>query len=429
MRTILTSIAAGSLLAALAIAQPPQPRYTVTDLGTLGGSYTYAYGMNAAGWVTGGAATPTQTGGLSQTAFLWHGGHMIDLGTLPGGLNSEGAGVNAIGEVAIVSETYKTDPNGEDFCAFGTHRQCLGATWKNGAMTPLPNLAGGHNAAAFDINNRGQISGFAENGTRDSTCLTGGTPFQVMRFEAVVWGPDGEIRELPPLRDDTVGFAFGINDGGQVAGTSGLCSNTSIPPAPSGAHAILWDKNGSPTDLGNLGGGYNVAASVNNRGDVAGGALSGQDGTIHAFLWTRRTGMQDLGAFPGAFVTTATCCKTINDRDDVVGMAIDGTGLRALLWQGKVPIDLNTLIPSSSGWYLQMACAINNAGEIVGQGLINGEVHSFLLTPRHNSASYESAASAAPAVASPTPLTEDTRKLIQRGIPFGRFGGQPISPR
>ena len=60
MKTILISIGAASLLAALAIAQP-SPRYTVTDLGTLGGMYSYGYGINNAGEVSGGAATPTQT--------------------------------------------------------------------------------------------------------------------------------------------------------------------------------------------------------------------------------------------------------------------------------------------------------------------------------------------------------------------------------
>ena len=331
-----------------------------------------------------------------------------------------------------MSETYKTDPNGEDFCEFGTHRQCLAAIWKNGTMTALPTLPGGGNAAAFDINNRGQISGFSENGTADSTCLTGGTPFQVIRFEAVIWGPDGEIRELPPLKGDTVGVAFGINDSGQVAGASGLCSNTSIPPGPSGPHAVLWDRDGSATDHGNLGGALTVASSVNNRGDVVGGALSPKDGTIHAFKWTKGKPMQDLGAFPGAFVTTAACCKTINDRGEVVGFAIDPTGMRALLWENGVMTDLNTLMPAGSPWYLQSTAAINNAGEIAGQGLINGEVHAFLLTPKHSQDGddeSDSTMSAGPATSSPMVLPENVRKLLQQRLPLGRFGARPVEPR
>ena len=57
--------------------------------------------------------------------------------------------------------------------------------------------------------------------------------------------------------------------------------------------------------------------------------------------------------------------------------------MRALLWENGVMTDLNTLIPAGSPWYLQSTATINNAGEITGQGLINGEVHAFLLTPRH----------------------------------------------
>jgi hypothetical protein len=44
--------------------------------------------------------------------------------------------------------------------------------------------------------------------------------------------------------------------------------------------------------------------------------------------------------------------------------------------------DLNKLIPSGSGWVLEQAFAINNAGQIVGTGTINGKEHGFLLTPR-----------------------------------------------
>jgi probable HAF family extracellular repeat protein len=379
-RTLLISMAQVSLLAA------QTPRYTVTDLGTLGGDMSFAYGINNAGSVAGSS---NLTAGGPQHAFLWFGGHMTGLGTL-GGPNSTASGPNAGGEAAISSDTSKTDPNGEDFCTFGTHHQCLGGIWKNGTLTALPTLKGGANANTFGLNNRGQVIGFAENGIHDSTCLTGGTPFQVIQFEAVLWGPNGEIRELPPLKGDTVGFAFGINDYSQVVGASGLCSNTSIPPNPAAPHAVLWEGDGSATDLGNLGGTYNVASSVNNRGEVVGGALSSKDGTIHAFLWTRYTGMQDFGAFPGAIVTVPPCCNTINDKGEMVGFSIDGTTFnsRALIWRDKVPMDLNTFIPKGSPWYLQAAQSINEAGEIVGQGLINGAVHAFLATPINGEAGH-----------------------------------------
>jgi probable HAF family extracellular repeat protein len=207
LKSIKTWIGRIAALAALAIptqtlaqAQPAtkSPHYNVIDLGTLGGSYSYGYGINNAGWVAGAAATPDQTGGLSQTGFLWYDGQMTNLGTLGGSAcsdcSSEAGGPNASGESVLFSETSNPAYLNEDFCAFGTHRQCLGAVWKNGVMTALPPLAGGYNSAAYWINNRGQVAGFAENGTADPTCST--TPFQVLRFEAAIWGADGKVREL-----------------------------------------------------------------------------------------------------------------------------------------------------------------------------------------------------------------------------------------
>src|SRR6185437_5296770 len=76
------------------------PHYKVKDLGTLGGSYSYGFGISSIGLVGGAAATPSQTDGLSATAFLWRRGQMIDLGTL-GGPNSGASVVNASGEVAL----------------------------------------------------------------------------------------------------------------------------------------------------------------------------------------------------------------------------------------------------------------------------------------------------------------------------------------
>jgi probable HAF family extracellular repeat protein len=385
----LTLLALSVASTALAQALNP-PRYTVTDLGTLGGRYSYAYAINNWGVVAGGAATPTQTNGTSQTAFLWFGGHRIGLGTLGGAdcpdCNSEAASAGAYGDVAILSETAVTDPNGEDFCGFGTHRQCLAATWKRGALRALPTLQGGDNSQAAWVNNRAQIIGYSENGTFDATCTTA-TPFQVTQFEAVIWDRNGEIRQLQPLKGDTVAFGFGINDEGQAIGSSGLCSNTALPPfvgGPQAAHAVLWDQDGSPHDLGGLvrGAAINLPGGINERGEVVGGAQS-SNGAPHAFLWTQETGMQDLGALSGDFLSAAPCCHTINNKRQVVGFSIPGPlgSGRAFLWENGVMTDLNTLILSDSPWYLLEATSINDAGEIVGWGTINGNVHAFLATP------------------------------------------------
>jgi probable HAF family extracellular repeat protein len=387
---LLTLVAIWLALPARAQAPNP-PHYTITDLGTLGGTYSYAYGLNDAGVVAGGAATANQTGGVYQTAFLWDKNlHMIDLGTLGGAdcpdCNSEAGGPNDNGQSPIISETAESDPNGEDFCAFGTHRQCLAAIWKNGAMTALPNLSGGNNGQAYWTNNQGQTVGVAENGIEDSTCSTA-TPSQVLRFEAALWQANGEIRRLRPLKGDTVGFAFGINDEGQTIGSSGLCSNTALPPfanGPQAAHAVLWEKDGSPRDLGSLvsGGTINIATGINSRGEVAGASQS-SGGAPHAFLWTKDKGVQDLGTLEGDFLSVAPCCHTINNRGQIVGFSIPGPfgSGRAFLWQNGVMTDLNTLIPKGSPWYLLQALSINDAGQIVGYGTINGDVHAFIATP------------------------------------------------
>src|SRR5436309_281657 len=68
--------------------------YTITDLGTLGGTDSYVNGMNNRGEVVGISRTPADV----QHAFLFDAAGMHDLGTL-GGLSSEARGVNDSGLV------------------------------------------------------------------------------------------------------------------------------------------------------------------------------------------------------------------------------------------------------------------------------------------------------------------------------------------
>jgi probable HAF family extracellular repeat protein len=384
--TLLTFPAALSLLALLAapvriIAQEQRSldhplHYAVTDLGSLGGTSSVGLGINAAGRVAGSA---NLTAGGPQHAFLWLGGHLRDLGTL-GGPNSIADGPNARDEAAVYSETADPAYMGEDFCGFGNHLQCLAAIWRDGTLTPLPTLPGGNSAQAIAINDRGEVIGFSENDRieKPGYCET---PYQVLDFEAVIWGPrPGEIRELPPLPGDTVGFAGATNDRGQVVGTSGLCSNTTTNGLVIGPHAVLWESDGTPTDLGNLGGTINLAAGINIRSEVVGGAQSSKDGNVHAFLWTKDTGMQDLGLLGTDILTAPTW---INNRGQIVGGSCPGPmgTCRAFLSQGKTLVDLNTLVHVGP-LYLLFAWGINESGEIVGQAMTkSGELHAFRATP------------------------------------------------
>jgi probable HAF family extracellular repeat protein len=416
---LLVSISAVSLLAVVvapaqlaAQEQNPGPvLYSVTDLGTLGGTFGVAYGINNAGRVGGGATLPNG----DQHSFLWtQSGGMQDLGTL-GGPNSAAGGPNSRTQLAVLSDTTVTDPYGENFCGFGTGLTCLGAVWQYGVMTALPTL-GGNNGAAIGINNRGQSMGYTENGTQDATCPAP----QVLDYEAVIWGPQpGQIRELPPLPGDTVGFALGINDLGQVVGSSGSCANTPLVPQPVGPHAVLWD-HGSPINLGSLGGQLiSTAAAINNRGEVVGASDLPGDTALHSFLWTRETGMQDLGTLPGDINSLPGATGGINNRRQVVGWSCDSGGnCRAYIWQNGVMTDLNVLVPPTSPLYLVIAYAINDAGEIVGQAVekSTGDIHAFLATPARHQGSEANTTWNDVAAASSFQLTDGIREQLQQKL-------------
>jgi uncharacterized membrane protein len=141
------------------------PHYTVEDLGTLGGPYSFSYSLNDAGVVTGGSATAMQNGdpaqavnNAAQTAFFWERGRLRHLGTL-GGPDSAGAATNLFTLSVVDSETPHLSRLGEDVCAFGTGLQCRAAIRRAGRLTALPLLPGGNNSYALDMNDLGQVVG------------------------------------------------------------------------------------------------------------------------------------------------------------------------------------------------------------------------------------------------------------------------------
>src|SRR3989449_10032738 len=77
--------------------QPLSAGLTITDLGTLGGTASIAFGVNNVGQVVGDSNTTTS--GIRPHAFLWQNGSMTDLGTLGGTFDSaEGCGINDLGQ-------------------------------------------------------------------------------------------------------------------------------------------------------------------------------------------------------------------------------------------------------------------------------------------------------------------------------------------
>jgi probable HAF family extracellular repeat protein len=365
-----------------------QTNYRVVSLPGLGGTAGQANSINNRDWASGLA---NLSGDSVGHAALWKSAtQAIDLGSL-GGADTNSAIAwpvkNVNGLVVGISDTADNNPLGEAFSCWPfftpgapTYKTCQGFRWSNGTMLPLPPFPGGYNSYATAANNRGQIVGWAENGVHDPSC---NTAFQVLQFRAVIWQPDGSMQELPPLPGDSTSAATAINDRGEVVGISGACGIA--VGGVSAAHAVLWEK-GVPVNLGDLGGhSWNTPAAINNHGVIVGFSLpASQDGTNHyvAVMWTRKKAIQQL-EMPSNDIRSQAL--GINEKGQIVGLSRAPTGLRAVLWEGGVFTDLNTLtLPGSP--YLLYANDITDAGKIVGEAFdaTTGASPAFVAVPVRN---------------------------------------------
>jgi len=360
-----------------------QASYRVTDLGAEGNdNLGCAMSLNDQGWteIMAGNVEAGQVDNLfgkllNGRALIDVAGFKLDLGTL-GGQNSwmNWGEINDFGQVVGDSETAVLDPNGEDICGFGTHLTCRPFLWQFFHMSALPTV-GGNNGQASAINNRGQIVGFAENGTVDSSCPPGTTNNQIAL--PVLW-EKGKAQPLPTVGSDPDGDAFWINDQGQAVGYSGTCT--------AALHAVSWE-NGTAFPLPDLGTGA-IAQGINSQGQIVGTVGSADGTTQYGALW-QHDALTNLGILPGDFGGLAS---GINNKGQVVGSNFDSNfnWSHGFIWQDDVMTDLNTLFPASSNLFAVMANKINERGQISGMAIVlsgpdAGNIHAFLATPANQS--------------------------------------------
>jgi probable HAF family extracellular repeat protein len=122
---------------------------TVTNIGTLGGSFIFPWAINSRGQVTGQASTPGDT---TLHTFLWQKGVMTDLGEIPGDFGSIAFGLNDAGQV--VGGSFDQNLNGRAFL------------WQDGGMTDINSLVKPGSTSLYlifgnDINSRGEIAAYA----------------------------------------------------------------------------------------------------------------------------------------------------------------------------------------------------------------------------------------------------------------------------
>jgi len=269
-----------------------------TDIGTLGGYWSKAYGINDMGWIAG--CSNLSSG--PERAFLYTPDTgMADLGTL-GGYHSWAYAINNSGQVVGSSYTRTSWPHNEH--AF-IYTPGVG-------MVDLGTL-GGADSRALAVNDVGQVVGWSVTST--------------YYRHAFLYTPGIGMMDLGVFPDDDISCATDVNNAGKVVGNS---SYGGIQP-----RAFLYTTQTGMTDLGTLpddlfpvpGRASNYASAINDRGQIVGHCMKAISGAGWAYYYQRAflidpdAGMLFLGdlmADPGQRWTPLGP-SAINDAGEIVG--------------------------------------------------------------------------------------------------------------
>ena len=315
--------------------------YEVIDLG----ENVAPRAINNAGAVVGSSNTEQ----YPATAFRWSAGvlELIDGGTSANAINDSGQVAGSTVDGAFVLDGNYRDWS--DFGAFGINQWGAVAGYKvgNNPYQPRsqpynPAIYNGNKWDVFDIAklySRGTRKGvyadrFILNGINAAGYSVGYKyRYGLVGSSAILIDPKVNVNDASDvvyLPTPAGGRAVDINDNNMIAGTTGANSRTT-PVTYSQAFLYGYDAD-SLMILPSLEGGLRSSAS------------------------------------------------DVNELNQVVGSSESAAGNRAVIWDESGAItDLDSMV-SAAGWVLTSATAINDYGDIVGTGTLNGMPHGFLLT-------------------------------------------------